>query len=280
MANERRRYQDREREDWQRQDRRDEGYRSGRSDYEGEYGQSGRGRDYGREESQYGRGEEMREGGYRGEGEYGRRGQGWEDQERGYGGQSSGGQSWRGESGYGRSGGGQGYGGRGYGGQQGYGGQWAQGGDWMRGDYDRSERAGARGETGYGSMGEGFGRSMEGQHRGRGPRGYTRSDERIREDVCDRLTDDPSVDASEIDITVSNSEVTLNGTVGSREQRRRAEDCAEQVSGVTHIQNNVRVRKEEQGGGQGTSSQETTGSQTGTNMGKTGSSGRRSSTGL
>jgi osmotically-inducible protein OsmY len=258
MANERRRYQDREREDWQRQDRRDEGYRSGRSDYEGEYGQAGRGRDFGREESHYGRSEEMREGGYgggyRGESDYGRRGQGGEDQDRGYGG--------------------LGYRGGGYGGQQGYGGQWAQGGDWMHGDYDRSERAGAGGESGYGSMGQGFGQGMEG-HRGRGPRGYTRSDERIREDVCDRLTDDPAVDASEMEITVSNSEVTLNGTVSSREQRRRAEDCAEQVSGVTHVQNNVRVRKEEQGGGQGTM-----GSQTGTNMGKTSSSSRRSSAGL
>ncbi len=98
--------------------------------------------------------------------------------------------------------------------------------------------------------------------------------------MCDRLTDDPAVDASEIDVTVSNSEVTLNGTVNSREQRRRAEDCAEQVSGVTHVQNNVRVRKEEQSGDQGTSGQGTMGSQTGTGMGKTGSSSRRTSTGL
>lgn len=33
-----------------------------------------------------------------------------------------------------------------------------------------------------------------GQYAGRGPRGYTRGDERIREDVCDRLTDDPRVE--------------------------------------------------------------------------------------
>jgi osmotically-inducible protein OsmY len=80
-----------------------------------------------------------------------------------------------------------------------------------------------------------------GEHRGRGPKGYTRSDERIREDVCDRLTDDPRVDASEIDVAVSQGEVILSGMVDSREAKRRAEDCAERVSGVRHVQNNMRV---------------------------------------
>ena len=79
-------------------------------------------------------------------------------------------------------------------------------------------------------------------HRGRGPKGYTRSDERIREDVNDRLTDDPYVDASEIEVSVSSCEVTLSGTVDSREAKRRAEDCAESVSGVKHVQNNLRVQ--------------------------------------
>jgi osmotically-inducible protein OsmY len=80
-------------------------------------------------------------------------------------------------------------------------------------------------------------------HRGRGPKGYQRSDERIREDVNDRLTDDPHIDASEIDVSVSNREVTLSGTVGSRFEKRHAEDLAETVSGVTHVQNNLRVQQ-------------------------------------
>ncbi|HEY0834617.1 MAG TPA: BON domain-containing protein [Azospirillum sp.] len=83
-----------------------------------------------------------------------------------------------------------------------------------------------------------------GAHRGRGPRGYTRSDERIRDDVNDRLTDDPYVDASDIDVTVSGGEVTLAGTVDSRMARRRAEDIVDAVSGVTHVQNNLRVRQQ------------------------------------
>ena len=81
-----------------------------------------------------------------------------------------------------------------------------------------------------------------GRHRGRGPRGYTRSDERIREDVNDRLTDDPFVDASGIEVRVAACEVTLEGSVEHRADKRRAEDIAEQVSGVAHVQNNLRVR--------------------------------------
>src|SRR5262249_31222126 len=80
-------------------------------------------------------------------------------------------------------------------------------------------------------------------HQGRGPRGYTRSDDRIREDVNDRLTDDAMVDASEVGVMVSSCEVTLSGTVNSREERRRAEDIAENVSGVKHVQNNIRVQQ-------------------------------------
>jgi len=84
-------------------------------------------------------------------------------------------------------------------------------------------------------------RGPEGPHRGRGPKGYQRSDERIREDVNDRLTDDPHVDASDIEVAVQNREVTLSGTVHSRFERRHAEDIAESVTGVVHVQNNLRV---------------------------------------
>jgi osmotically-inducible protein OsmY len=80
------------------------------------------------------------------------------------------------------------------------------------------------------------------RHRGRGPKNYTRSDDRIREDVSDQLTDDPLIDASDIDVNVGNQEVTLSGTVASRNERRLAEEVAEQVSGVKYVQNNLRVK--------------------------------------
>jgi osmotically-inducible protein OsmY len=85
-------------------------------------------------------------------------------------------------------------------------------------------------------------RRREADHRGKGPKGYRRSDDRIREDVNDRLSDDPNVDASDIKVMVENGEVTLKGQVSSRQENRHAEDCVERVSGVSHVQNNLRVR--------------------------------------
>ena len=79
------------------------------------------------------------------------------------------------------------------------------------------------------------------EHRGRGPKDYTRSDERIREDVNDRLTDDPQLDASGVTVSVKGGEVTLAGMVHERGDKRHAEDLADRVSGVRHVQNNLRV---------------------------------------
>jgi hypothetical protein len=86
-------------------------------------------------------------------------------------------------------------------------------------------------------------RNQDAQHRGRGPRSYSRTDERITEDVNDRLTDDPYVDASDISVTVRDGEVTLDGTVENRYAKRRSEDIAERVGGVKHVQNNLRYRQ-------------------------------------
>jgi osmotically-inducible protein OsmY len=81
----------------------------------------------------------------------------------------------------------------------------------------------------------------EGQYRGRGPSDYTRSDERIKEDINDRLTDHPYIDASNINVESNEGEVTLSGTVESRYEKRLAEDVAEDVSGVKNVENRVRV---------------------------------------
>ena len=85
------------------------------------------------------------------------------------------------------------------------------------------------------------GHSQGQSHRGRGPRNYRRSDERIKEDINDRLTDYPYLDASDIEAEVSNGEVTLTGTVESRYAKRMAEDIAEDISGVKHVENRLRV---------------------------------------
>jgi osmotically-inducible protein OsmY len=78
------------------------------------------------------------------------------------------------------------------------------------------------------------------------PKGYQRSDEHIHEAVCEALTRHPQVDASEIEITVSNGEVTLKGTVENRQMKRMAEECAESVSGVKEVENQIRVSQHQQ----------------------------------
>lgn len=79
------------------------------------------------------------------------------------------------------------------------------------------------------------------EYAGRGPRGYRRSDERIREDINDRLTEDRYIDASDIEVSVNDCIVTLTGRVDSRAAKRRTEDIAESVSGVTDVSNQLRV---------------------------------------
>lgn len=88
-------------------------------------------------------------------------------------------------------------------------------------------------------------RLRKGQHRGKGPKGYRRSDERIKEDISDRLGDDPYIDATEIEIVVANGDVTLIGSVNDRADKRRAEDLAERVSGVQNVENRIRVKSPE-----------------------------------
>jgi hypothetical protein len=85
--------------------------------------------------------------------------------------------------------------------------------------------------------------STDGPFRGIGPKGYKRSDERIAEDVNDRLTEDGHIDASDIACAVRDGEVTLTGTVSSRDVKRRVEDLVDSISGVKDVQNNLRVKR-------------------------------------
>jgi hypothetical protein len=280
--------------------------RSGREDDQGQYrGEQAYGRERGGQirgsnRSQDG-GEQRsfdgdRYGGYSG-GQDGRNRQG------GFGGHGS--------QGYGREGvGGSGYGfeGQGYSGQEyrtqgyGYGGYRGQGNQQRFGERSEGQERFGRGSQGAGAFGDpndqvrrvtdgdaeegwfgmGGDRGRMGQHRGRGPKNYTRSDDRIREDVNDRLADDSWLDASEIDVQVKDGEVTLSGTVDNRQDKRRAEDIVENISGVKHVQNNIRVQQQNNQTGattgpqfsrppgsasQTTGSQSTTGSASGSTQG-------------
>lgn len=85
-----------------------------------------------------------------------------------------------------------------------------------------------------------------GNHVGKGPKGYRRSDERITEDINEQLMRDGDIDASEIEVQVQDGEVTLTGTADTRQAKRLAEDIAEGISGVQEVLNQIRVRREEQ----------------------------------
>jgi hypothetical protein len=102
------------------------------------------------------------------------------------------------------------------------------------------------GQRGDSDAGRGAWRPSGQSYSGRGPKDYRRSDDRIREDISDRLTDDERIDASEISVQVQNCEVTLTGNVNDRDQKRCAEDIAESVSGVKEVTNNIRVSRGQQ----------------------------------
>jgi osmotically-inducible protein OsmY len=104
-------------------------------------------------------------------------------------------------------------------------------------DDDWATRAGYGPSTGSDRRRE----AEDGPHRGKGPKNYHRSDGRIREDVSDRLSDDPYVDASDINIVVTEGNVILSGRVQSRQAKRRAADLAELVRGVTNVENRLRT---------------------------------------
>jgi osmotically-inducible protein OsmY len=149
----------------------------------------------------------------------------------------------------------------GYGASGGYGGYGGFGDDYREhgytagrwsGDHNRDFMARAGDEIASWFGDEEAARRREADHRGRGPKDYVRSDERIKDDANDRLTEDYRVDASHITVAVSNGELTLNGTVTNRDAKRRAEDCVENISGVKHVQNNLRVQTQSTGTTTGT----------------------------
>lgn len=77
---------------------------------------------------------------------------------------------------------------------------------------------------------------------GRGPRNYRRSDERIAEEVNERLGEHGYVDASDVEVRVEEGEVTLSGAVATRQEKRLAEEVAATVRGVSDVRNSLRVR--------------------------------------
>jgi|GEM_PF-3114862 len=78
-------------------------------------------------------------------------------------------------------------------------------------------------------------------YRGVGPRNYKRPDERVCEDLNERLTEAPDLDASDIAVEVADGVATLTGSVPQRWMKHRAEDLADACIGVREVRNQLTV---------------------------------------
>lgn len=117
---------------------------------------------------------------------------------------------------------------------------------------------GIRSEGPGGFFWEGLGFGTPSDLRGRGPKGYRRSDARIADEVCERLTVDSHVDATHVEVTVRDGVVYLRGKVADRAQKRRAEWIAEQARGVFDVMNELELMRESPSGAAGPSVSEGT----------------------
>lgn len=84
--------------------------------------------------------------------------------------------------------------------------------------------------------------SDQGPHYGKGPKGYTRSDRLIYEDVCEVLKNDRQVDARTIEVVVDKGTVFLRGAIPNRKMKREAEKCVENIPWVNDVVNELAIK--------------------------------------
>lgn len=146
--------------------------------------------------------------------------------------------------------------------------------DWSSYSGNRSQSPGA-GYSGQYSQGRsaqrGYGQNAYSQEndshqqaRRNGPKGYQRSDDRIREQVVERLMDGTQIDLQDVECHVKDGVVTLSGTVKSRHCRHELENIADSVWGVKEVENNVKVRREDESGASSQAEAKPTGERSGT----------------
>lgn len=86
-------------------------------------------------------------------------------------------------------------------------------------------------------------RKSGGSHTGQSPQFHRRSDDKIHEEIWELLTNNPDLDASEIELHVEGGEVTLSGTVDSRDAKWLSEDLVTSVTGVREVNNRLKVTR-------------------------------------
>lgn len=111
-----------------------------------------------------------------------------------------------------------------------------------------------------------------------GPKGYQRSDERLKEDISERLMEAHHIDSSEVTVDVRGAKVILEGVVPSRHMKHAIEDLVDACPGVQDIENRVRVASPNYQGSTGTS-QAGSQSATATSQGARGTAGAPGTTG-
>lgn len=118
---------------------------------------------------------------------------------------------------------------------QGFGGSWGQGYGGSTYPTGYAEELG--GDQGWTDARFDAGR---GPYAGRGPKGWRRSDERLREAVCERLSDNRLLDARGIEVEVHDGAVTLRGAVPGASDPRLAEMLVRETAGVREVVNELR----------------------------------------
>lgn len=88
-------------------------------------------------------------------------------------------------------------------------------------------------------------RPHRGPHFGKGPKGYQRADDRIRDEICERLARDGYIDASGIEVAVAGGVVRLLGSVQQVEDRHAVERVILDVYGVQEVRSELRLERSE-----------------------------------
>ena len=68
-------------------------------------------------------------------------------------------------------------------------------------------------------------------------------DSTITTSVKAKLVADKIANLTRVDVDTTNKVVSLNGVVESPDQKRRAEELAMQVAGVSRVENNLQIQK-------------------------------------
>jgi osmotically-inducible protein OsmY len=86
-------------------------------------------------------------------------------------------------------------------------------------------------------------RKPGGSQAGRGPQFQRRSDDKIYQEIWELLSNNPDLDTSELQLHVESGEVTLTGSIDSRDARWLAEDLVNSVAGVREVTNRLKVAR-------------------------------------